>query len=56
MGLTTQNIYHHSGRLHGADLIRVNEERLAGHLFERYYTVTADTFIYNEDRMDENDY
>jgi DNA-binding transcriptional ArsR family regulator len=56
LGLTTQNIYHHIRRLQKAGLIRVIEERLAGHLLERYYTVTADTFIYSEDRMEENDY
>ena len=56
LGLTTQNIYHHIGRLQKAGLVRVIDERLVGHLLERYYTVTADTFIYNEDRMEENDY
>jgi DNA-binding transcriptional ArsR family regulator len=56
LGLTTQNIYHHIGRLQEAGLVRVIEERLSGHLIERFYTVTADTFIYNEDRMEENDY
>ena len=56
LGLTTQNIYHHIGRLQEACLVRVIEERLSGHLIERFYTVTADTFIYNEDRMEENDY
>ena len=56
LGLTAQNIYHHIGRLRDAGLVRVIDERMAGHLLERYYTVTADTFIYNEDRMEENDY
>ena len=56
LGLTTQNIYHHIGRLQEAGLVKVIEERLSGHLIERFYTVTADTFIYNEDRMEENDY
>lgn len=56
LGLTTQNIYHHIGRLQEAGLVRVIEERLSGHLIERFYTVTADTFIYNEDRMEENEY
>ena len=56
LGLTTQNIYHHIGRLQEAGFVRVIEERLSGHLIERFYTVTADTFIYNEDRMEENDY
>ena len=56
LGLTVQNIYHHIGRLQEAGLVRVIDERLSGHLIERFYTVTADTFIYNEDRMEENDY
>jgi len=56
LGLTTQNIYHHIGRLQEAGLVRVKEERLSGHLIERFYTVTADTFIYSKDRMEENDY
>ena len=56
LGLTTQNIYHHIGRLQEAGLVRVIDERLVGRLLERYYTVTADTFIYNEDKMEENDY
>jgi DNA-binding transcriptional ArsR family regulator len=51
LGLTVQNIYHHLRRLQEAGLVRVTEERRAGHLIESYYTVTADTFIYNEDRM-----
>ena len=56
LGLTVQNIYHHIGRLQEAGLVRVIDERLSGHLIERFYTATADTFIYNEDRMEENDY
>ena len=56
LGLTTQNIYHHIGRLQEAGLVKVIDEKLSGHLIERFYTVTADTFIYNEDRMEENDY
>ncbi|UCH57232.1 MAG: winged helix-turn-helix transcriptional regulator [Candidatus Bathyarchaeota archaeon] len=51
--LTTQNIYHHIRRLQEAGLVQVIDERRAGHLIESYYTVTADTFIYNEDRMEE---
>jgi len=53
LGLTAQNIYHHIRRLQEAELVRVVEERRSGHLIESYYTVTADTFIYNEDRMGE---
>ena len=51
LGLTVQNIYHHIRRLKEAGLVRVTEERRVGHLIESFYTVTADTFIYNEDRM-----
>jgi len=56
LGMTAQNIYHHIGRLQEAGLVRVIDERLSGHLMERLYTVTADTFIYNEDKMEENEY
>jgi len=40
-------------RMQGAGLVQVVDERRAGHLIERYYAVTADTFFYNEDRMEE---
>jgi len=53
LGLTPQNIYHHIGKLQGSGLVRVVEERRAGHLMESVYTVTADTFVYNEDRIGE---
>ena len=53
LDMTTQNIYHHIGKLLGAGLVRVVEERRSGHLIESFYTVTADTFIYNEDRIGE---
>lgn len=53
LGLTTQNIYHHIQKLRDAGLVQVMDERRVGHLIESYYTVTADTFIYNEDRMEE---
>lgn len=53
LNLTTQNIYHHIKKLEGAGLVRVIDERRVGHLIESYYTVTADTFIYNEDLMEE---
>ena len=56
LGLTTQNIYHHIEKLQEVGLVRVVAEKRKGHLLERYYTVTADTFIYREDRMEENDY
>jgi DNA-binding transcriptional ArsR family regulator len=51
--LTTQNIYHHIRRLKEAGLVHVIDERQVGHLIERFYTVTADTFIYYEDKMEE---
>jgi len=53
LGLTPQNIYHHIRKLQDAGLVRVVEERRAGHLVESIYTVTADTFVYNEDRIGE---
>ncbi len=53
LGLTPQNIYHHIQKLRDAGLVQVMNERRVGHLIESYYTVTADTFIYNEDRMEE---
>jgi DNA-binding transcriptional ArsR family regulator len=53
LGLTPQNIYHHIRKLQDAGLVHVVDERRAGHLIESYYTVTADTFIYNEDRIGE---
>jgi len=53
LNLTTQNIYHHIRKLQDAGLVQVIDEKRAGHLIESYYTVTADTFIYNKDRMEE---
>ena len=53
LDMTTQNIYHHVRKLLGAGLVRVVEERRSGHIIESFYTVTADTFIYNEDRIGE---
>lgn len=53
LNLTTQNIYHHIRKLQNAELVQVIEEKRSGHLIESYYTVTADTFIYNEDRIEE---
>lgn len=51
--LTPQNIYHHVRKLQQAGLIRVLEERRAGHLIESYYTTTADTFMYVDDEIEE---
>ncbi len=51
LDLTTQNIYHHIGKLQEAGFIKVSEERRSGHLIESYYTTTADTFIYHADEM-----
>ncbi len=53
LNMTAQNIYHHIRKLQDAGLVQVIDERRAGHLIESYYTVTADTFIYNEDRIEE---
>jgi len=51
LNMTPQNVYHHIRKLQDAGLIMVTEERRSGHLIESYYTVTADTFIYNADEM-----
>jgi DNA-binding transcriptional ArsR family regulator len=52
--LTTQNIYHHLKKLQMGGIVGVSVERLRGHLLERFYITTADTFFYTEDRIDEN--
>lgn len=56
LSMTPQNIYHHIKKLLDAGLVQVAEERRSGHLIERYYTVTADTFIYNTDRVEEKSF
>ncbi|MFP3950676.1 MAG: ArsR/SmtB family transcription factor [Candidatus Bathyarchaeia archaeon] len=53
LDLTSQNIYHHIRKLTDAGLVKTSKERRRGHLIESYYTVTADTFIYHEDEMEE---
>jgi len=52
LDLTTQNIYHHMKRLQEAGLVQVSHERRSGHLIESYYTATADTFFYYDDKME----
>jgi DNA-binding transcriptional ArsR family regulator len=52
--LTTQNIYHHLKKLQAGGIVGVSVERLRGHLMERFYITTADTFFYTEDRIEEN--
>jgi len=53
--MTPQNVYHHLRRLIEARLVVETEERRSGHLIESYYTATADTFVYKEDEIPEND-
>jgi len=53
LDLTSQNIYHHIKKLKDAGLVQTSRERRKGHLIESYYTVTADTFIYHADEMEE---
>jgi DNA-binding transcriptional ArsR family regulator len=53
--MTPQNVYHHLRKLMKAGLVVEVEERRSGHLIESYYTATADTFVYREDEIPEND-
>jgi DNA-binding transcriptional ArsR family regulator len=53
--MTPQNVYHHLRKLMEGRLVVEVEERRSGHLIESYYTATADTFVYREDEIPEND-
>ena len=53
--MTPQNVYHHLKKLINAELVVEANERRSGHLIESYYTATADTFVYREDEISEND-
>ena len=53
--MTPQNVYHHLKKLIDAELVVEVNERRSGHLIESYYTATADTFVYREDEISEND-
>jgi DNA-binding transcriptional ArsR family regulator len=53
--MTPQNVYHHLRKLMEAELVVEVEERRSGHMIESYYTATADTFVYREDEIPEND-
>ena len=53
--MTPQNVYHHLKKLIDAELVVEVNERRSGHLIESYYTATADTFVYREDEIPEND-
>ncbi len=53
--MTPQNVYHHLKKLIEAGLVVQTKERRSGHLIESYYTATADTFVYREDEISEND-
>jgi len=55
LSVTPQNVYHHLRRMMDAGLVVEVEERRSGHLIESYYTATADTFVYREDKIPEND-
>ncbi len=53
--MTPQNIYHHLRKLVEAGLVTETSEKRSGHMIESYYTATADTFVYREDEIPEND-
>ena len=53
--MTPQNVYHHLRKLVEAGLVSETSERRSGHIIESYYTATADTFVYREDEIPEND-
>ncbi|HUV34613.1 MAG TPA: metalloregulator ArsR/SmtB family transcription factor [Candidatus Desulfaltia sp.] len=53
LSLTPQNIYHHMNKLQDAGVVELSYERRNGHIIESYYSVSADTFIYSDDRIDE---
>jgi DNA-binding transcriptional ArsR family regulator len=55
LSVTPQNVYHHLRRMMEAGLVVEVEERRSGHLIESFYTATADTFVYREDAIPEND-
>jgi DNA-binding transcriptional ArsR family regulator len=55
LAMTPQNIYHHIRKLIDAGLVYETSERRSGHMIESYYTATADTFVYREDEIPEND-
>jgi len=53
--MTPQNIYHHLKRMVEAGLVSEIKENWSGHLIESYYTATADTYVYHEDEIPNND-
>ena len=55
LSMTPQNVYHHLKRMIEAGLVVEVQERRSGHLIESFYTTTADTFVYHEDDIPEND-
>lgn len=55
LGMTPQNVYHHLKRMIEAGLVVEVRERRSGHMIESFYTTTADTFVYHEDDIPEND-
>ncbi len=53
--MSPQNVYRHLKKRIEADLVAEVHERRSGHLIESFYTTTADTFVYHEDDIPEND-
>jgi len=53
--MTPQNVYHHLRKLVEAGLVSETSEKRSGHIIESYYTATADTFVYREDEIPEDD-
>ncbi len=55
LGMTPQNVYHHLRKMIDTELVVEVQERRSGHLIESFYTTTADTFVYHEDDIPEDD-
>lgn len=55
LDMTPQNVYHHLKKMIGANLVVEVHERRSGHLIESFYTTTANTFVYHEDDIPENE-
>ena len=55
LNLTPQNIYHHVNKLQEEKIIELNYEQRNGHIIESFYSVPADTYIYNDDEITESE-
>ncbi len=55
LSVTPQNVYHHLRKLMESGLVVEVKEVRSGHMIESYYTATADTFVYREDEIPENE-